>query len=257
MPPYTREAAFSSAASEKLSYARVSSANGAPLMAVKATRSVPKTSRNTAAALVVLVLVLAVYLLNDFDRIIGGMRELIPVRWRGTVTRYARDIDAMLSHFLRGQLTVMAILAVLYSVAYALLGLRLEVGASRQGLESVLAGKIPDLPTRRFLLKNLERLPEGGWRWRFNLDAIRANYHALSGPLPLVLSFSGPALFLKGQHSDYILPEDEPRIRSSFPAAHLLEVPGAGHWVHYDAPHDFTGTLRRFLRQSESASSPR
>ena len=30
----------------------------------------------------------------------------------------------MLSQFLRGQLTVMAILAVLYSVAYALLGVR-------------------------------------------------------------------------------------------------------------------------------------
>jgi predicted PurR-regulated permease PerM len=33
----------------------------------------------------------------------------------------------MLTHFLRGQLTVMAILAVLYSVAYALLGVRLAV----------------------------------------------------------------------------------------------------------------------------------
>jgi predicted PurR-regulated permease PerM len=80
---------------------------------------------SVAAALVVLVL--AVYLLNDFDRITAGLAELIPRRWRGTVTRYARDIDQMLSHFLRGQLTVMAILTVLYSVAYALLGVRLAV----------------------------------------------------------------------------------------------------------------------------------
>lgn len=80
---------------------------------------------SAAAALVVLVL--AVYLLNDFDRLTAGLTELIPVRWRGTVTRYARDIDQMLSHFLRGQLTVMAILAVLYSGAYALLGVRLAV----------------------------------------------------------------------------------------------------------------------------------
>jgi predicted PurR-regulated permease PerM len=80
---------------------------------------------SVAAALVVLVL--AVYLLNDFDRITAGLTELIPLRWRGTVMRYAGDIDAMLSHFLRGQLTVMAILAVLYSVAYALLGVRLAV----------------------------------------------------------------------------------------------------------------------------------
>jgi hypothetical protein len=36
----------------------------------------------------------------------------------------------MLSPFLRGQLSVMAILAVLYSVAYALLGVRLAVPAA-------------------------------------------------------------------------------------------------------------------------------
>jgi predicted PurR-regulated permease PerM len=77
------------------------------------------------AALVVLVL--AVYLLNDFDRITAGAKELIPLRWRGTVMSYAEEIDQILSHFMRGQLTVMAILAVLYSAAYALLGVRLAV----------------------------------------------------------------------------------------------------------------------------------
>jgi predicted PurR-regulated permease PerM len=80
---------------------------------------------SVAAALIVLVL--AVYLLNDFDRITAGLKELIPLRWRATVTHYTGAIDQMLSHFLRGQLTVMAILAVLYSAAYALLGVRLAV----------------------------------------------------------------------------------------------------------------------------------
>ena len=75
----------------------------------------------------VVVLVLAVYLLNDFDRLIAGVRELIPLRWRATVTNYAEEINQILSHFLRGQLTVMAILAVLYGGAYALLGVRLAV----------------------------------------------------------------------------------------------------------------------------------
>jgi predicted PurR-regulated permease PerM len=80
---------------------------------------------SVVAALVVLVL--AVYLLNDFDRATAGVRELIPLRWRATVTSYAREIDQMLSQFLRGQLTVMAVLAVLYGGAYALLGVRLAV----------------------------------------------------------------------------------------------------------------------------------
>jgi predicted PurR-regulated permease PerM len=80
---------------------------------------------SVAAALVVLVL--AVYLLNDFDRITAGLRELIPLRWRAMVTSYAGEIDQILSQFMRGQLTVMAVLAVLYSGAYALLGVRLAV----------------------------------------------------------------------------------------------------------------------------------
>ena len=77
------------------------------------------------AALVVLVFV--VYLLSAFDRITAEVRELIPWRWRATVTSYTEEIDQMLSQFVRGQLTVMAILAVLYSGAYTLLGVRLAV----------------------------------------------------------------------------------------------------------------------------------
>jgi predicted PurR-regulated permease PerM len=73
------------------------------------------------------VLVLAVYLLNDFDRMTAGVRELIPLRWRATVTSYAEEIEQILNQFLRGQLTVMAVLAVLYGGAYAVLGVRLAV----------------------------------------------------------------------------------------------------------------------------------
>ncbi len=80
---------------------------------------------STAAALVGLML--AVYLLNDFDRITAGVSALIPWRWRATVTSYAGEIDHTLSQFVRGQLIVMAVLAVLYSAAYALLGVRLAV----------------------------------------------------------------------------------------------------------------------------------
>ena len=80
---------------------------------------------SVVAALVVLVF--GVYLLSAFDRITAGVRELIPWRWRATVISYTEEIDQILSQFVRGQLTVMAILAVLYSGAYALLDVRLAV----------------------------------------------------------------------------------------------------------------------------------
>jgi predicted PurR-regulated permease PerM len=80
---------------------------------------------SVVAALVVPVL--SIYLLNDFDRITAAVRGHLPRRYRRVITEYAREIDGALSHFLRGQLTVMAIVAVLYSVAYSILGVRLAL----------------------------------------------------------------------------------------------------------------------------------
>lgn len=80
---------------------------------------------SVVAALVVPVL--AVYLLNDFDRITAAIRGHLPRRYRRVITEYAKEIDGALSHFLRGQLTVMAIMAVLYGTAYAALGVRLAL----------------------------------------------------------------------------------------------------------------------------------
>lgn len=80
---------------------------------------------SVVAALVVPVL--SIYLLNDFDRITAAVRGHLPRRYRRVITEYAREIDGALSHFLRGQLTVMAIMAVLYGTAYAILGVRLAL----------------------------------------------------------------------------------------------------------------------------------
>jgi predicted PurR-regulated permease PerM len=80
---------------------------------------------SVVAALVVPVL--SIYLLNDFDRITSGVRSHLPRRYRRVITEYATEIDAALSHFLRGQLTVMAIIAVLYGIAYSILGVRLAL----------------------------------------------------------------------------------------------------------------------------------
>jgi predicted PurR-regulated permease PerM len=113
---------------------------------------------SVVAALVVVVL--AVYLLNDFDRITAGARELIPLRWRETVTGYAEEIDQILSQFMRGQLTVMAILAVLYSAAYALLGVRLAVPI---GIVAGILNFIPYLGSAFALAAGVLMSLLGGW----------------------------------------------------------------------------------------------
>jgi len=80
-----------------------------------------------AAAGAVMVPILAFYLLYDFDRIVAAVRELVPHRLRDTVVSLTREVDEVLGQFVRGQVTVMLILAVLYAVAYSLLGVRLAV----------------------------------------------------------------------------------------------------------------------------------
>ena len=113
-----------------------------------------------SAAAVLIVPVLAVYLLNDFDRISEGVRELLPSRYRERVTRYAREVDFALSQFIRGQLTVMAIMALLYGAAYALLGVRLALVI---GLAAGILNFIPYLGSAFALLAGLSMSLLGGW----------------------------------------------------------------------------------------------
>jgi predicted PurR-regulated permease PerM len=76
---------------------------------------------------VLVIPVLVFYLLYDFDRIVDGVRDLIPLRSRDQVVEIAREIDAVLGQFVRGQLLVMIAMGILYAAAYSLVGVRLAI----------------------------------------------------------------------------------------------------------------------------------
>lgn len=63
------------------------------------------------------------YLLMDWPRLLARIDDAIPRPWHAKAVRMAAEIDAVLAEFLRGQIVVMAILAVYYSAALALAGL--------------------------------------------------------------------------------------------------------------------------------------
>ena len=71
--------------------------------------------------------VFAFYLLYDFDALVARAADLIPPRYRPNVTSFFREVDEVLGQFFRGQFTVMAILAVLYSVGYGSIGVPLAL----------------------------------------------------------------------------------------------------------------------------------
>jgi predicted PurR-regulated permease PerM len=64
------------------------------------------------------------YLLRDWNRTVARIDDLLPRRWRRRVRTIAGEIDRVLAEFLRGQLSVMGVLALYYSVALTFAGLQ-------------------------------------------------------------------------------------------------------------------------------------
>ncbi|MEX0327907.1 MAG: AI-2E family transporter [Ruegeria sp.] len=81
--------------------------------------------------LLVIVPVVAVYLLLDWDRMIARIGELLPRDHAPTIKRLAGEIDTVLASFVRGMGTVCLILGTYYAIALMVVGLQfgLIVGA--------------------------------------------------------------------------------------------------------------------------------
>lgn len=74
--------------------------------------------------LLVIVPVVAVYLLLDWDRMIARINDLLPRDHAPTIRKLAADIDAVLASFVRGMGTVCLILGTYYAVALMIVGLQ-------------------------------------------------------------------------------------------------------------------------------------
>lgn len=74
-------------------------------------------------ATLILVPVVLIYLLADWDRLLAQLETLLPRRWHQRTMTIVGEIDVVLGQFLRGQLSVMLILALYYVLALALAGL--------------------------------------------------------------------------------------------------------------------------------------
>lgn len=84
-----------------------------------------------ALVFLVVVPVVAFYLVLDWDHLIARIDALVPLDHRETVRMIATDIDKVLAGFVRGQVSVCAILGTFYAVSLMVAGLQfgLIVGA--------------------------------------------------------------------------------------------------------------------------------
>ncbi|WP_415403693.1 AI-2E family transporter [Tateyamaria sp. SN3-11] len=74
--------------------------------------------------LFVIVPVVAVYLLLDWDRMIARVNDLLPLDHAPVIRRLAGEIDATLAGFIRGMGTVCLILGTYYAIALMVVGLQ-------------------------------------------------------------------------------------------------------------------------------------
>ncbi len=117
---------------------------------------------------------------------------------------------------------------------------------SRSEADAGLAATVPDAAIRAFLLQSLD-LKAVPPRWRLNLDVLATEMSKITGWPAIAGQFPGPALFLSGALSAYVMPEHRAAIKALFPAARFAKLPGAGHWLHAERPREFEASVRAWF----------
>ena len=92
-------------------------------------------------ATLLLAFVVFVYANQSFDNYFRGFVSLLPESHRDTVKRYLREIDKNLQRFLKGQVTVIAIISAVSCVAYSIVGVPFAL------VIGLLAGICNTIPT--------------------------------------------------------------------------------------------------------------
>ncbi len=77
--------------------------------------------------LLIVAPVVAFYLLLDWDHIVARLNGWLPREHAGSIRKIAKEIDRVLAGFVRGQLTVCAILGTFYALSLAIIGLQFGI----------------------------------------------------------------------------------------------------------------------------------
>jgi esterase len=129
-------------------------------------------------------------------------------------------------------------------IAAAMQALPLTPGLTRAEANAALEAAAPDPAIRGFLLQNLRFADPPAWR--IGLDEIAAGLPAIES-WAAAGTYEGPTLVLRGERSDYVMPEHRPLFRALFPQARFATLRDAGHWLHADNPEGFLATVQAFF----------
>ncbi|MCE0494548.1 alpha/beta fold hydrolase [Vibrio salinus] len=126
--------------------------------------------------------------------------------------------------------------------------------ASRSEALEIMKEYITIEGVRQFLSKSLYKDNETQeMHWRFNAHALKKHYRNILG-WNTIEPVSVPTLFIKGELSEYILPEHQERIRQQFPCAKAHVVTRTGHWLHAEKPKEVLRAISKFYAVSTNAN---
>ena len=116
---------------------------------------------------------------------------------------------------------------------------------ARSQVELILSDFIESKGVRQFLLKNLYWKEKGELAWRVNFAVLEKSMPEILAALPYKEVLI-PSLFIRGELSNYIEDNDIKELESFFSDMSLTTIKNAGHWIHADAPEEFTNTVLEF-----------
>ncbi|PWL37920.1 alpha/beta hydrolase [Flagellimonas aquimarina] len=119
--------------------------------------------------------------------------------------------------------------------------------SSRKEADQELSNYLTDFGIRQFLLKNLHWVEQGKLGLRFNYEVLKNKMDEIGENISATANYDGPTLFLRGDRSEYIMPNDFPEIKRHFPNADIETVENAGHWLHAENPKQFLEKTLHFL----------
>ncbi|XP_026731377.1 protein ABHD11-like [Trichoplusia ni] len=114
--------------------------------------------------------------------------------------------------------------------------------------------QLKDVVTDDFLLKtilsNIKERSDHTIGWTLNIDTLMRQFkHIVTFPKSMKMKkYYGPTLFIGGQLSDFIPPDDLTDIRAMFPKAVITYIPKTGHNLHHDDPRSFLEITIAFIR---------
>lgn len=129
----------------------------------------------------------------------------------------------------------------------ALLSVDLNMINTRKQAEEIVSKHYSDKTMIQFLLKNLYWIEEGKLAWRMNLPVIIREIDNILVAVPQK-NCNVSTLFIRGEKSNYILDDDWKGIQEIFTNSKLETIENTGHWVHAEAPMEFSNLVKRIIK---------